>query len=145
MQITYDREADALGIELLPGARRARTRRLSSGLLLHIGRDEQPVELEILMASTRYPMETLEQIGSPVEWLSLAEAGQEADLAPSTLRKQIHNGRLEATKKGHDWLVSRAALWTYLENRGSRGHPGLKKPPSSREREGRRTKRAATR
>lgn len=130
MQITYDREADALAINLLPGARRAGTRRLDSGLLLHTGVGGQPVELEILMASARYPVETLEEGGSPVEWLTLAEAAQESGLASSTLRKQIHNARLEATKKGHDWLVSRAALWTYLENR--RGQDRLRRPLSKR-------------
>ena len=126
MQITYDPEADAVSIDLLRRARRRRTDRLAPGLLLHRDGKGRPVELEILMASTRYPLRELQSIGSPVQWMTLVQAGAEAKLAPATLRRQIHNGRLRAEKQGHDWLVSRAELSTYLENRGQR-RPSRKK------------------
>ncbi len=126
MKITYDPQADAVSIDLVTRARRHRTARLAPGVLLHSDRKGRPVEIEILMASTRYAKRELESIGSPVEWLTLAQAGAEVKLAPATLRKQIHNGRLKAEKRGHDWLVSRAALLTYLENRAPRGQPARK-------------------
>jgi len=122
MKITYDPQADAISIDLVARARRHRTDRLAPGVLLHSDRKGRPVELEILMASTRYPKRELERIGSPVELLTLAQAGAEAKLAPATLRKQIHNDRLKAEKRGHDWLVSRAELINYLESRAPRGH-----------------------
>jgi excisionase family DNA binding protein len=53
--------------------------------------------------------------------LTLAEAAQEAGLDPSTLRWQIKNGKLEAMKKGRDWLVTRSALTRYLKNRAPSG------------------------
>ena len=126
MKITYDREADAVSIDLVRRARRRRTDRVAPGVLLHSDSKGRPVELEILMASSRYQLRELERIGSPVEWLTLAEAGAEAKLAPATLRKQIHNGRLNGEKRGHDWFVSRAELATYLETRGRRGRSARK-------------------
>lgn len=76
MLVTYDREADALAIDLVENARRARTERLEGGVLLHRDRDGRAIEIEILGASARYPREALEQINSPVEWLTLLEAAR---------------------------------------------------------------------
>ena len=61
--------------------------------------------------------------------LTLAEAAEETGLSPSTLRVQIRNGRLKATKVGRDWLVTRPALRAYLENRSPQGRRsrGMKK------------------
>lgn len=56
--------------------------------------------------------------------LTLAQAGQVADLHPDTLRAQIHNGRLHATKLGRDWFVTRAELDRYLADRWKRPQEG---------------------
>lgn len=48
--------------------------------------------------------------------MTLAEAAERSGLAASTLRWQIKNGRLEATKRGRDWLVSRKDLDAYLKS-----------------------------
>jgi len=53
--------------------------------------------------------------------MTLAEAAREAGLTPDTLRRQAAEGRLEARKRGRDWLVSPAALWTYLDGRAPSG------------------------
>lgn len=123
MLITYDREADALAIDLLPTATRARTERLRPGVFAHYDGEDRLIELEVLGASARYPRAELERVGTPADWLTLAEAAKEAALSPATLRSQIHKGRLKAEKRGHDWLVSRAGLWNYLENRAPQGRP----------------------
>jgi hypothetical protein len=109
MLVTYDREVDALAVDRLPGARRARTDVLEPGILLHRDKGGRPIELEIVAASTRYPVRDLEQIGSPVEWQTLGEASKEIGLSAATMRGLIRNKRLEAEKRGHDWRVSRAA------------------------------------
>jgi uncharacterized protein YuzE len=123
MHATYDNEADALSITLLPTVARARTVQVARGVLAHFDRADHLIEFEILEASAHYPHPVLEQISSPAEYLTLSEAAREAGLAPSTLRWQIRKQRLVAEKRGHDWLVTRAALWTYLENRSPRGRP----------------------
>lgn len=127
MQLTYDEAVDALSIDLVPGARRARTRKLQPGVLVHYDQDGRLIELEILMASSRYPHADLARLGSPAEWLTLGEAATEARLSAATLRKQIHNHRLEAEKRGHDWVVSRAALWNYLESKGPQDRAAVRR------------------
>jgi excisionase family DNA binding protein len=57
-------------------------------------------------------------LSSPSDLLTLREAAAEANLSPSTLRVQIANGRLVATKRGRDWVVHRGALEEYLALRG---------------------------
>lgn len=37
--------------------------------------------------------------------MTLAEAAQQLGVSPATLRWQIRNGRLAATKQGRDWYV----------------------------------------
>jgi hypothetical protein len=60
-------------------------------------------------------------MGKSSDPLTLPEAAAEAGLNPGTLRVQIHNGRLEAKKIGRDWVVTRAALRDYLNNRAPQG------------------------
>ena len=52
--------------------------------------------------------------------LTLAQAAELAGLHRDTLRAQVHNGRLHATKLGRDWFVTRAELDRYLANRYQR-------------------------
>ena len=50
--------------------------------------------------------------------LTLAEAAARLGVAPSTLRHQIANGKLKATKPGRDWLVAEREVARYeRENR----------------------------
>jgi excisionase family DNA binding protein len=58
----------------------------------------------------------------PRNLLILSDAAREAGLSPVTLRVQIKNGRLKATKLGRDWYVTRAQLNAYLNQRGVRSH-----------------------
>ncbi len=127
MHATYDKEADALSVTLLPSGKRARTVQVTRGILAHFDRAEHLIEIEVLEASTHYPPAALAQISSPAEYLTLAEAAREAGLAPSTLRWQIRKKRLIAEKRGHDWLVTRAALLTYLDNRAPSGRPARRR------------------
>jgi excisionase family DNA binding protein len=56
--------------------------------------------------------------------LTIAEAAARLGLAPSTLRAQIANGRLKATKVGPVWTVSERELARYQrENAGRPGRP----------------------
>lgn len=45
--------------------------------------------------------------------LTLTEAADRLGVAPSTLRRQIANGRLKARKLGRDWTVSEREVERY--------------------------------
>jgi excisionase family DNA binding protein len=126
MRITYDRAADTFSLELLPRAPRARTVELKAGVLVHFDRGGRLTGLEIRRASTRYARAALERLGSPMEWLTLGQAAAESGLSAATLRKQIHNGRIGAEKRGHDWLVTRVALQSYMATRAPQGRPAAR-------------------
>ena len=122
-EMTYDAEADVLGIWLPGPSRDARTHELAPGVHADVTPDGRLTSVEVLDASSRYPVESLRTLQGPVDWMTLEEAAAESGLAPATLRRQVLNGRLAARKRGRDWLVSSAALWTYLENRAPSGRP----------------------
>lgn len=126
-EITYDADADVLGIWLPGESRDARTHELVPGVHADLTPDGRLMSVEVLDASSRYPVESLRALKGPVDWMTLAEAAGESGLTPATLRRQVLNGRLAARKHGRDWLVAPAALWTYLENRAPSG-----RPPTSR-------------
>jgi excisionase family DNA binding protein len=50
--------------------------------------------------------------------LTLPQAARLAGLSPITLRVQIRNGRLRATKLGRDWFVTQEELRDYLKSVG---------------------------
>jgi len=59
-----------------------------------------------------------------VKTLTLTEAAVELDMASSTLRHQIHNGRLKATRVGPLWVVTAREVARYrLQSRGKSGRP----------------------
>ncbi|MBI4421928.1 MAG: DUF2283 domain-containing protein [Gemmatimonadetes bacterium] len=122
-EMTYDAEADVLGIWLPGASDDARTHELTPGIQVDLTPDGRLTAVEVLNASSRYPVRSLRALESPVDWMTLTEAAGESGLAPDTLRRQALDGRLAARKRGRDWLVSRAALWTYLENRAPSGRP----------------------
>ena len=45
--------------------------------------------------------------------MTLPEAAAVLGLHPDTLRQQIHNGKLKATKRGRDWHVTLAEVERY--------------------------------
>lgn len=50
--------------------------------------------------------------------VTLLEAATILGLNPATLRQQIANGKLRATKRGRDWWVTKGEVDRYLrENR----------------------------
>ena len=100
---------------------------MAPGILAHFDRDKHLIEIEILGASAHYPPAVLERLSSPAEYLTLAEAAKEFGLSPSTLRNQVLNRKIPATKSGRDWLVTRAAMMSYLDNRAPSGRPARKK------------------
>lgn len=54
--------------------------------------------------------------------LTLAEAGDRLGLSPSTLRNQVHAGKLRATLVGKTWTVTERELERYRTE--SLGRPG---------------------
>lgn len=84
------------------------------------------VAIEVLDASKLVPREVLEKHPYPVEYMTLEEAGKESGLSPATLRRQINNGRIEAIKRGRDWLIDELSLINYLESRGPAGRRAVK-------------------
>lgn len=135
-RVTYDPAVDALAIEVIAEGRHARTVRVSGNVLVHFDARRRPVELEIHGASEIYSPAELAQLASPAEWLTLKEAAAATGLAAATLRGQIRNKRLVATKRGHDWFVSRAALGNYLEDREPSGRESPTAEPRRRKRAG---------
>jgi excisionase family DNA binding protein len=99
------------------------TREVAPGVYIDEDARGNPVSIEILDASARIPRKQLNALPSPARILSLAEAARESRLSPDTLRSQINKGRLKATKRGRDWVVSETDLLNYLESRDTRGRP----------------------
>lgn len=54
--------------------------------------------------------------------LTLAEVAELLGVSPSTLRHQIRNGKLKATKFGRDWMVRAGEVKRYA--RENRRHAG---------------------
>jgi uncharacterized protein YuzE len=127
MRMTYSADVDAFAAWFGQGVGRVVTRELGPGI--HADFDERGtlVGIEVLDASTHYERQALEQLASPIEYLTLAEASRESKLAVNTLRNQINNGRLPAIKRGRDWLVAGHELWNYLESRAPQGRPAAKR------------------
>ena len=137
-EISYDTEADVLGIWFPGTSDTARTSEVAAGIHVDLTPDGRVASIEILDASSRYPAASLRNLPAPVDWMSLAEAAAESGITPDALRRQVLNGRLAARKRGRDWVVSPAALWTYLESRAPSGRP----PASAKGRRVRRGTRA---
>ena len=57
--------------------------------------------------------------------VTLTEAAEFLGVVPTTLRHQIANGRLRATKIGRDWTVSDEEIRRYAAL--SRGRPGRRR------------------
>ena len=123
MTFTYDRAADALSIELLPDATSARMVRIAPDCNADLDKRGRLVSIEVLQASAYYPRAALEHLGRTSDELTLLEAAEESELAVTTLKNQIRAGKLKGVKRGRDWVVERADLWSYLESRSAAGRP----------------------
>ncbi len=134
-RITYDPEADAMGVALIPEATAWRAVKVAPGVRLDLDRQGRPVFLEILGARALFGADVLRSLEAPEDWLTLWEAARESGLAAATLKVQIHAGRLTAVKHGRDWFVTGRDLLNYLESRAPRGRP----PRSAKGRRVRRT------
>lgn len=129
MKFTYDPEVDILMVyldEVKP--RRAGGAELPfGGAYADLAEDGTILAIEIMDASTKYPMEVLNQY--PVDYekpLGLVDAAAIAGTTPEALKKAVQRGRLRAQKLGRDWVTSVAALTEYLN---SRAHTGPKEAP----------------
>ena len=121
MRFTYDATVDSLAIELVPGVRSRRTECIAPGINIDFDGRRRLISVEVSNASGFYPARDLAALESPEELLTLPEAADESGLSAATLRKQIHNEKLTAIKRGRDWMVARHTLWNYLETRDPRG------------------------
>jgi uncharacterized protein YuzE len=113
----YDRTADAAYISIGKRRRVETTEHASHDVAVDFDRNGYVVGIEILNAREHFGPD-VNKLPKAVEELSLAEAAVRCDppRSPTTLRIQIHNGRLKATKRGRDWVVTAADLETYLES-----------------------------
>ena len=68
------------------------------------------------------PLATSER-PDPDELLTLTQAAALVGLDASTLRQQVHHGKLAAEHLGPLWIVTRRALHEYLRQRGPGGRP----------------------
>jgi len=125
MQITYDREADALAVSFVPYAKSARTARISEGVNFDYDAEGNLIAIEILGASHTLPKEHLDTMPLAEVRLTLLEAADRAGLDPDTLRSLINKGRLFGQKRGRDWTITLAELYNYLDSRDTRGRPSL--------------------
>lgn len=123
MQITYDREADAFAL-VAPGAKSARTVRVSEGVNFDYDLEGKLISIEILNASRVLSADLLAVMPLAEVRLTLSEAAERAELSPDTLRSLINKRRLIGQKQGRDWTVSLAELYMYLDSRQSSGRPG---------------------
>lgn len=64
--------------------------------------------------------------------MTLQEAAGQLGLDASTLRHQIRNGRLKATKRGRDWWVTPSEVARYRQDHGGRKGWGARQAQGSR-------------
>lgn len=139
MRVTYDATVDALAIELVPGAKSARTREVDRFTRVDWDADGRLILIEVLEAGRVYGPDVLASFEPAGELLGLAEAAAESGLTRDTLRQLIHQERLPGVKRGRDWSVQRSDLYNYLERRQPRGRPA-KNLKAQRNRPSRRAK-----
>lgn len=130
--LTYDPEVDAFALQLRNGKGRIVTREIAPGVYVDFDARDRIIALEILDASHHIPRANLKRLRSPTDYLTLREAAKESGLSPTTLRVQIRNGRIRATKKGRDWLINDTDLFNYLAE--IEGPVWIADPPSIRNR-----------
>ena len=136
MRWSYDPQVDALTITLIPRRRSVRTDEVRRGMLCDVDRAGHPISIEILDASTHFSPASLAHLLLPQVMIPLSEASRSVGLDPATLRQQIRNRRLRATKRHREWWVKPAALKEYLDSRAPQGRRASRKKVQPRIREG---------
>lgn len=136
MRWSYDPQVDALTITLIPGRRSARTDEVRPGMLCDVDRAGHLISIEILDASTHFSPASLSHLPLPQVMVTLSEASRSVGLDPATLRQQIKNRRLRATKHHREWWVKPAALKEYLDSRAPQGRRSSRKKVQPRTRGG---------
>jgi uncharacterized protein YuzE len=133
MRVTYDPAVDALYFELqeLRSRRRAQ-REIADGVIMELGPKGELTGLEILAASRFGTPRALARFGRPSPGMRLSEAAAFCGIKAASLRNQILNGRLKASKIGRDWLVDVNDLEAYLEGRSARGRRAATEKPLRR-------------
>lgn len=135
MRVTYDPDVDALYFELRALRSRRRTQReVAEGVIIELGPNGELAGLEILRASRFGTPRALARFGRPSPGLRLSEAAVFCGLKSASLRNQILNGRLKASKVGRDWLVDVNDLEAYLAGRSARGRRSATEKPLRRAR-----------
>lgn len=123
MKIEYDVEADALYFQLGSGTTRSVRTVPQGSVNVDYDATGYVLGVEVLGASTHLSAALLAGLKAPNPEMTLAEAAEESGLSAATLRVLLNNGRLTGRKRGRDWVVSMADLYTYLESRGPQGRP----------------------
>jgi uncharacterized protein YuzE len=127
MHWTYDPSVDALTIVFDARRRASRTDEVRPGMLVDSDRRGNPIAIEFLDASTQFPAVVLETLPLPKALLPLSDAAKRAALAPATLRQQIRNKRLAATKWRNEWWIEEGELKAYLDSRAPQGRRSHRK------------------
>ena len=127
MHWTYDPSVDALSIVFSARKRAARTDELRPGMLVDSDEHGQLIAIEFLDASTQFKKSVLERLPLPKALLPLSDAAGRVGLDPATLRQQIRNQRLAATKWRREWWVDERELEAYLERRAPQGRRSQRK------------------
>ncbi len=58
------------------------------------------------------------------EWILLSDAADELKVTPERVRQFIYEGRLEAKRMGHFWVVERKELIQFKKLPRRTGNPG---------------------
>jgi uncharacterized protein YuzE len=127
MHWTYDPAVDALTIHFAGEQHAKRTEELRPGMIMDSDARGRPIAIEFLDASTQFKKQLLESLPLPEAMLPLSAAAKRAGLAPATLRQQIRNGRLVASKWRNEWWVTERDLEAYLANRAPQGRRSHRK------------------
>jgi len=133
MRVTYDPDVDALYFELRDlGSRKRTQREVAVGVVLDLGPKGELAGLEVLAASRFGSPRALARFGRPSPGMRLSEAAAFSGLKAASLRNQILNGRLKASKAGRDWMVDINDLEAYLVGRDARGRRSPTEKPLRR-------------
>lgn len=90
---------------------------------------DHPLPIAVRERCVEYLTEQLASVDVPNATrsiLSLAEAEAKSGITASTLRVQLHNGRLTGEKRGGAWFIDAAELERYLASRSPRGRRSTK-------------------
>ncbi len=103
MRITYDKETDALAIDLADAAVEE-TRNIAPGVEVDFDSTGRVVAIEFIHPSKSYDWDWSD-FDKPDPYYTLADAAAMSDINPGTIRHQIQQGVLQDKKIGRSWVV----------------------------------------